>query len=83
MDIAWLHEYTSELEQRQRKAGRHEWKAGGRGQMESEGDGDGATDKGGKRQERKHEGRLYHDITPLLCHYVSEQCSFSLTSGAA
>src|SRR5258707_6394865 len=35
------------------------------------------TDKGGKRQERK-EGRSYHDITPLLCHYISERCSSSL-----
>src|SRR5260221_171217 len=26
------------------------------------------------------EGRLYHDITPLLCHYISEWCSFSMTS---
>src|SRR5260221_14792055 len=25
----------------------------------------------------------YHDITPLLCHYILEQCSASLTSGAA
>ena len=24
-----------------------------------------------------------HDITPLLCRYVSERCSASLTSGAA
>src|SRR6266436_1985382 len=24
----------------------------------------------------------YHDITPLLCRYVSERCSASLTSGA-
>src|SRR5260221_664707 len=23
---------------------------------------------------REGEGRSYHDITPLLCHYVSEQC---------
>src|SRR5258708_5821350 len=35
------------------------------------------TDKGGKRQERK-EGRLYHDITPLLCHYILERHSSSL-----
>ena len=26
---------------------------------------------------------VYHDITPLLCHYISEWCSTSLTSGAA
>ena len=24
----------------------------------------------------------YHDITPLLCHYISERCSTSLTLGA-
>src|SRR5258708_10696141 len=29
------------------------------------------------------EGRLYHDITPLLCHYVSEQHGFSMTLEAA
>ena len=29
---------------------------------------------------REGEGRSYHDITPLLCHYVSEQHSFSTTS---
>src|SRR5258707_8637269 len=40
------------------------------------------TDKGGKRQERK-EGRLYHDITPLLCHYVLEQHSSSSMSRVA
>src|SRR5260221_6799733 len=34
------------------------------------------TDKGGKRWERK-EGRSYHDITPLLCCYILEQCSSS------
>src|SRR5258707_13866986 len=28
------------------------------------------------------EGRLYHDITPLLCHYVSEWHSFSMMSEA-
>src|SRR5258707_11604384 len=39
------------------------------------------TDKGGKRRERK-EGRSYHDITPLLCHYISEWCSSSLMSRA-
>ncbi len=37
----------------------------------------GARNKRRKRQKRK-EGRSYHDITPLLYHYVSEQCSFSL-----
>ncbi len=25
------------------------------------------------------EGRSYHDITPLLCHYILEQHSFSMT----
>ncbi len=29
-----------------------------------------------------HADEVYHDITPLLCHYVSEQHSASLTSGA-
>ena len=29
------------------------------------------------------EGRSYHDITPLLCHYVSERCSFSMMLEAA
>src|SRR5258708_17738695 len=33
-------------------------------------------DKGGKRWERK-EGRSYHDITPLLCHYILEWHSSS------
>src|SRR5258708_10980222 len=37
------------------------------------------TDKDEKRKER----RSYHDITPLLCHYVSEQCSSSLMSRVA
>src|SRR5258708_21519239 len=27
---------------------------------------------------REGEGRSFHDITPLLCHYVSEQHSFSM-----
>src|SRR5258708_23943352 len=40
------------------------------------------TDKGGKRQERKHEGGSYHDITPLLCRYISEQRSSSVMSRA-
>src|SRR5258707_5531220 len=40
------------------------------------------TDKGGKRQERK-EGRSYHDITPLLCCYISEWHSSSSMSRAA
>src|SRR5258708_39532798 len=42
--------------------------------MESEmiGDGRGCADKADK---------AYHDITPLLCCYVSEQCSASLMSG--
>src|SRR5258707_10351796 len=44
--------------------------------MESEmvGDGRGHADE---------VDEAYHDITPLLCHYISEQCSASLTSGAA
>src|SRR5258708_29267191 len=67
MDIAELHKYTSELEQRWQKAG-------GQGRMELEGDGDGGGHR--QRQERKG-GRSYHDITPLLCHYISEQCSSS------
>ena len=43
---------------------------------------EGKRKERGKRQKRK-EGRSYHDITPLLCHYVSEWCSFSLTLGVA
>src|SRR5258707_8682703 len=38
------------------------------------------TDKRGKekRKERERkEGRSYHDLTPLLCHYVSEWRSSS------
>src|SRR5258708_33409938 len=73
MDVAWLHEYTSELERRWRKAGR-------RGQMESEGDGDGVGDRQG---EKRKERRLYHDITPLLCCYISERCSSSSMLRAA
>ena len=44
---------------------------------------------GGRRGQRwpevggEGEGRLYHDITPLLCHYVSEWHSFSLMTEAA
>ena len=30
-----------------------------------------------------HADKVYHDITPLLCCYVLEQCSTSLTLGAA
>ena len=44
------------------------WKGqsrGGRGQRQPEVGGEG-------------EGRSYHDITPLLCHYVLEQHSFSM-----
>src|SRR5258708_20914977 len=39
---------------------------------------------GGRRGQRwpkvggEGEGRSYHDITPLLCCYISEQCSFSM-----
>src|SRR5258705_9131618 len=28
---------------------------------------------------REGEGRSYHDITPLLCHYISEWHSFSMS----
>ncbi len=44
--------------------------------MESEmvGDGQGHVDEADE---------AYHDITPLLCHYVSEWRSASLTSGVA
>ena len=45
------------------------WCGGGRGQA------DGV--RWSQRQKRKEE-RSYHDITPLLCHYVLEWCSFSL-----
>src|SRR5258707_2661382 len=31
---------------------------------------------------RGHVDEAYHDITPLLCCYVLEWCSASLTSGA-
>ena len=31
---------------------------------------------------REGEGRLYHDITPFLCCYVLEQCSFFMMSEA-
>ena len=31
---------------------------------------------------REGEGRLYHDITPLLCHYISQWHSFSMMSEA-
>src|SRR5258705_6830882 len=48
--------------------------------MELEGDRDGAGDR--QRQERK-EGRSYHDISPLLCCYILEQCSASLMLGVA
>src|SRR5258708_16205095 len=47
--------------------------------MESEGDGDGVGDR--QRRERK-ERRSYHDITPLLCHYISEWRSSSSMSRA-
>src|SRR5260221_9530186 len=43
-----------------------EWSGGGRGQRWPEVGGEG-------------EGRLYHDITPLLCHYILEWHSFSTT----
>ena len=31
---------------------------------------------------RTRADKAYHDITPLLCWYISEQCSASLTSRA-
>src|SRR5258707_987624 len=37
-------------------------------------DGQGCVDKADE---------AYHDITPLLCHYISERCSASLTLGVA
>src|SRR5258708_38382180 len=49
---------------RQADEGRWSWKVTEMGQ---------GTDKGEKRKER----RLYHDITPLLCCYISEQHSSS------
>src|SRR5258708_7127195 len=45
---------------------------------ELEGDGDGVGHRQRGKETRRKEGRLYHDITPLLCHYVSEQHSSSL-----
>ena len=30
-----------------------------------------------------HADEVYHDITPLLCCYISERCSASLTLGVA
>ena len=41
----------------------------------------GGADKG-ETMGRRAGGESYHDITPLLCRYVSEQCSSSSTSGA-
>src|SRR6266446_9629568 len=42
---------------------------------------------GGSRRQlevgREGEGRSYHDITPLLCCYISEQHGFSTTSEVA
>ena len=35
-----------------------------------------------QRWKRKEE-RSYHDITPLLCNYISEWCSFSSMMGVA
>src|SRR5258708_25433633 len=45
-----------------------------RAELEMIGDGEGDA-------EEADEG--YHDITPLLCRYISERHSASLTSGAA
>ncbi len=33
--------------------------------------------EGGVRRQKRKEERPYHDITPLLCCYISEQHSFS------
>ncbi len=49
------------------------WK---RKEMEKEGDGKGRRWK--RKEMEKEGGESYHDITPLLCHYVLEQHSFSL-----
>ena len=45
----------------------------------------GASQGGGQRGDKRKEGRgrSYHDITPLLCRYVSERCSSSLMLRAA
>jgi len=52
-----LHEYTSELEWRWRKAGRCKQKAGGWGQRELEGDRDGAGHRQkGERDEKGKKG---------------------------
>src|SRR5258707_1088293 len=54
------------------------WSGGGRRQVDEVGwsqkvmEMGWGTDKGGKRQERK-KGRLYHDITPLLCCYIVDR----------
>ena len=40
------------------------------------------ADKGETRGKRVR-GKSYHDITPLLCRYISEWCRSSLTSKAA
>jgi len=38
--------------------------------------------RGREEEGKRKEGRSYHDITPLLCCYVSEWCSSSLMLGA-
>ena len=45
-------------------------KASRQGQMEVEGGGDGAGGRQRGEKKKRARGRLYHDITPLLCHYV-------------
>ena len=59
-----------------------EWKQMRRTRSDRSGVWKGASqgvDKGETRGKRVR-GKLYHDITPLLCHYISEQCSSSSMS---
>ena len=73
-----MHTYVSELE----------WNGGGveadevRQKRSVEGGFPGGADKGETKGKRAR-GKSYHDITPLLCRYVSEQCSSSLMSRVA
>src|SRR5258707_3768560 len=50
------------------------WSGGGRRQVDKVGWSQKVTEMGWGTDK---EGRLYHDITPLLCHYVSEWHSSS------
>ncbi len=46
--------------------------------------GEGGEGQGTKEERDKKgrkEGRSYHDITPLVCCYIFEWCSFSLMLG--